>query len=335
MEKFQWSTTDLVDETEAYINHKTQEERTKLRDSNGIDIQEDWEEIVKVTQVTVSKQGEEHIGKKEGTYITLSVPSLEAYDVEGLKIFEETIIKSLQKIHSKESLKKVLIIGLGNRTITPDAIGPLTIDHLHNQDVVIQDNCIIYAPGVTAQTGYETGEFVKALTDNIKPSLIVIIDALATNSSDRLCKTVQITNTGIQPGAGVGNSRKEISEETMGCPVTAIGLPTVVDGPVLISDAVESLFKYISAKIEEENRPSSALSVSSYSVDENTKILTEALVPIFGKWVEWEKQERLQLFQEALTGQQRLFVTPKNIDDWVSAYVSMLASVCTRWLSAV
>ncbi len=333
MENFQWSTTDLVDETAAYINHKTEEERSKLRNSNGIDIQENWEEIVKVTQVTVSKKGEEHIGKKEGIYVTLSVPSLEAYDQEGLEIFEENIIKVLQKIHSKEQLEKVLIIGLGNRTITPDAIGPLTIEHLHNQDIMIQENCIIYAPGVTAQTGYETSDFVKALAENIKPSLIVIIDALATNSSDRLCKTVQITNTGIQPGAGVGNSRKEISKETMGCPVTAIGLPTVVDGPVLITDAVESLFKYISAKISEGKRPSSALSVSSYSVDENTPILQEALLPIFGEWVNWDKDERLQLFQEVLTGQQRLFVTPKNIDDWVSAYVSMLASVCTRWLS--
>ncbi len=333
MENFQWSTTDLVDETTAYINHKTEEERSKLRNSNGIDIQENWEEIVKVTQVKVSKKGEEHIGKKEGIYVTLSVPSLEAYDQEGLEIFEENIIKVLQKIHSKEQLEKVLIIGLGNRTITPDAIGPLTIEHLHNQDIMIQENCIIYAPGVTAQTGYETSEFVKALAENIKPSLIVIIDALATVSSDRLCKTVQITNTGIQPGAGVGNARKEISKETMGCPVTAIGLPTVVDGPVLISDAVESLFKYISAKISEGKRPSSALSVSSYSVDENTPILHEALLPIFGEWVNWDKDERLQLFQEVLTGQQRLFVTPKNIDDWVSAYVSMLASVCTRWLS--
>ncbi|WP_146548240.1 GPR endopeptidase [Rummeliibacillus suwonensis] len=333
MENFQWSTTDLVDETEAYINHKTEEERTKLRESNGIDIQENWEEIVKVTQVTVSKQGEEHIGKKEGTYITLSVPTLEANDQEGLQIFEESIVKALQKIHSKEKLEKILIIGLGNRTITPDAIGPLTIDHLHNQDEVIQDNCIIYAPGVTAQTGYETSEFVKALADNIQPSLVVIIDALATNSSERLCKTVQITNTGIQPGAGVGNSRKEISEDTMGCPVIAIGLPTVVDGPVLITDAVETLFRYISAKISEKDRPSSALSVSSFTVDENTEILTETLLPIFGEWVKWDKQERLQLFQEVLTGQQRLFVTPKNIDDWVSAYVAMLASVCTRWLS--
>ncbi|MGX9135337.1 GPR endopeptidase [Rummeliibacillus sp. JY-2-4R] len=333
MENFQWSTTDLVDETEAYINHKTEEERSKLRNSNGIDIQENWEEIVKITQVTVSKKGEEHIGKKEGIYVTLSVPTLEAYDPEGLEIFEENIIKVLQKIHSKEQLKKVLIIGLGNRTITPDAIGPLTIEHLHNQEIMIQDNCIIYAPGVTAQTGYETSEFVKALAENIKPTLIVIIDALATNSSDRLCKTVQITNTGIQPGAGVGNARKEISKESMGCPVTAIGLPTVVDGPVLISDAVETLFRYISAKIAEGKRPSSALSVSSYQVDENTPILPEALLPIFGEWVNWDKNERLQLFQEVLTGQQRLFVTPKNIDDWVSAYVSMLASVCTRWLS--
>ena len=86
-------------------------------------------------------------------------------------------------------------------------------------------------------------------------------------------------------------------------------------------------------KYQKEKRPSSALSVSSYSVDENTPILQEALLPIFGEWVNWDKDERVQLFQEVLTGQQRLFVTPKNIDDWVSAYVSMLASVCTRWLS--
>ncbi|MGR6897580.1 GPR endopeptidase [Rummeliibacillus sp. BSL5] len=333
MENFKWSTVDLVDETTAFINHKTEEERETLRESNGIDIKETWENIVKVTEVIVSQKGEEHIGKKEGTYVTLSVPTLDPYDQEGLEMFEESIIRTLQKLHKKESLEKVLIIGLGNRTITPDAVGPMTIEQLQNQDELIQDRCMIYAPGVTAQTGYETSEFVKALADRIKPSLIIAIDALATNSSERLCKTVQITNTGIQPGAGVGNARKEISLETMGCPVTAIGLPTVVDGPVLITDAIETMFKYISAQISEGKSPSKALSVSAYTPNEDTKIQTEALMPIFGDWVKWDKEERLQLFQEVLTGQQRLFVTPKNIDDWLSAYINMLSSVCTRWIS--
>ena len=117
----------------------------------------------------------------------------------------------------------------------------------------------VYAPGVTIQTGLETADFVKAVAAEIKPDLLIVIDALAARDSSRLCRTIQLTNTGIHPGSGVGNSRKEVSEETMGMPVIAIGIPTVVDGPVLIADAINTMFGYIASKISEKDNPSSRL----------------------------------------------------------------------------
>ena len=141
---------------------------------------------------------------------------------------------------------KILIVGLGNRTITPDAIGPYLIDHLHSLDV-INEKFVMYAPGVTGQTGYETGEFVVAIAERLQPKLIIVVDALATRASNRLCKTIQLTDTGIHPGSGVGNQRQEISYEMLGIPVTAIGIPTVVDAPVLIADAVETMSRSIVA----------------------------------------------------------------------------------------
>ncbi|RKJ15394.1 GPR endopeptidase, partial [Butyricicoccus sp. 1XD8-22] len=114
---------------------------------------------------------------------------------------------------------KVLVIGLGNKTITPDAVGPFAIDAIQSQHSDNpNDHFIMYAPGVTGQTGFETSDFIHALVEKINPALVLVIDALATRGSSRLCKTIQITNTGIHPGSGVGNQRTEVSKEVFGVP---------------------------------------------------------------------------------------------------------------------
>lgn len=338
MTEVNWSRTDLIDETEEVVAHQTKQQKEKLEDSSGVAIEEFTENRVKVTRVIVDKNGEEQIGKKEGTYITLSVPTLNVDDDPGFEQLEKSFIKYLDEIHKDIELKedsKVLVIGLGNKTITPDAIGPFTIDSMQSEH---SDNpnehFVMYAPGVTGQTGFETSDFIHALTEKIKPSLVLVIDALATRGSSRLCKTIQITNTGIHPGSGVGNQRTEVSKQVLGVPVTAIGIPTVVDATVIIADAVENVFRSIAAKIHEREKPSRKLSVTSWQPDPSERIDMTVIKPIFGEWSTWSTEDRLQLFEEVLSAHpERLIVTPKEVDVWLTKFSVLISSSLFKWIN--
>lgn len=334
MQNYNWQRTDLIDESEEVVLHRTKEQKDKLKESSGIQIEEQSAGRVKITDVLVDAEGEKQIGKKKGKYITLSVPTLTLEDQDGFEQLEKELLVNFKKMHESMSWKeddKILIIGLGNRTITPDAIGPYLIDYLHSLDV-IDEKFVMYAPGVTGQTGYETGEFVAALAERLKPKLIIVVDALATRASDRLCKTIQLTDTGIHPGSGVGNHRKEISYEMLGIPVTAIGIPTVVDAPVLIADAVEVMLRSIAARVAERSKPSSKLSLSSWQPDITKELDMSLVQPIFGEWATWSKEERQQLFAEIFAGSHtQLMVTPKEADYWVDKYAKLVSSMLMKW----
>ena len=194
---------------------------------------------------------------------------------------------------------------------------------------------IMYAPGVTGQSGFETKEFVGALVDKIKPGLVIVIDALATRSSERLCRTIQVTDTGIHPGSGVGNERAEISKESLGVPVTAIGIPTVVEATVLLADAIDAVFRSIAAKIAEKGAPSSKLSVTPWQPSSSTPIDYSVLKPIFGEWSTWTKGERVQLLQETFQNRERLIVTPKECDIWLMHYAMLVSNSLFRWIKAM
>lgn len=334
MQNLNWQRTDLIDESEEVVLHQTKEQKDTLEQSSGIQIEDRTAGRVKITDVLVDSEGEKKIGKKEGQYITLSVPTLTLDDHDGFEQLENELLVNFKKMHEAISWNKddkILIIGLGNRTITPDAIGPYLIDHLHSLDV-IDEKFVMYAPGVTGQTGYETGEFVAAIAERLKPKLIIVVDALATRASNRLCKTIQLTNTGIHPGSGVGNQRKEISYEMLGIPVTAIGIPTVVDAPVLIADAVELMMRSIAARVAERSKPSSKLSLSSWQPDINKELDMSLVKPIFGEWATWTKEERQQLFEETFAGSHtQLMVTPKEADYWIDNYAKLVSSMLMKW----
>ncbi|MEK9198840.1 GPR endopeptidase [Ureibacillus sp. 179-F W5.1 NHS] len=332
-----WSRTDLIDESQEVVEHQTKNQKEKIAHSSGVSIDEFNEGRVKVTKVLVDKNGEEQIGKKEGKYITLSVPTLTVDDNNGFEQLEKAFTKYLDDIHKDIKLtkdSKVLVIGLGNKTITPDAVGPFAIDAMQNeQSENPSDHFIMYAPGVTGQTGFETSDFILALTEKIKPSLVLVIDALATRGSSRLCKTIQITNTGIHPGSGVGNQRTEVSKEVMGVPVTAIGVPTVVDATVIIADAIDSVFRSIAAKIEERGKPSGKLSVTSWTPESNDRVDLNLIKPIFGEWSTWSTNDRLQLFEEAFASHpERLIVTPKEVDVWITKYSILISKCLFNWM---
>lgn len=342
MDKINYYRTDLIDESDEFVKHQNNREREALRQSSGIEVKEQNIGPIKATTVKVSAEGEEEIGKAEGTYITLTMPALAAHEAEEIHTLCTAVAGKMAALIREKTAKpeKILFIGLGNRDITPDSVGPATMEYIKETiaDYYEEDGgkVLVYAPGVTIQTGLETASFVQAIVRESKPDVLIVVDALAARSSSRLCRTVQLTDTGIHPGSGVGNSRKELSEKSLGIPVIAIGVPTVVDGPVLVADAIDTMFGYIAAKIEEEDMPSAKLSTGRFPQRLDPHADRTPLAPIFGDWASWTHEERIQLFEEVLTNQERAtFISPKEIDTWVANYASALSASLIGWLEEV
>ncbi|PIC78511.1 GPR endopeptidase [Sporosarcina sp. P19] len=343
MSEINYYRTDLIDESDEFVRHQTESEEKKLKEMSGIRVEEQTIGRIKATTVKVTAEGEEEIGKAKGTYITLTIPTLAVHETDELQALCELVVEKMDTLIKEKipgEVKKVLCVGLGNREITPDAVGPAVMDYVKE---VIPDyyetdesGVMVYAPGVTIQTGLETASFVKAIVDQSKPDLLLVVDALAARSSARLCRTIQLTDTGIHPGSGVGNSRKELSEKSLGIPVIALGVPTVVDGPVLVADAIDTMFGYIAAKIEEDGLPSSKLSTGRFPQRVTKDADRTALGPIFGDWSSWTHEERIQLFEEVLTNQAlSTFISPKEIDSWVANYATALSSSLITWIHKV
>lgn len=196
-----------------------------------------------VTRVKIlDEEGERALGKKRGSYITVELSGISRRETETFPQAIETVAAELSQI-LPESRGCVLIVGLGNDGITPDAVGKSTVENIivtrHLVDTLPElfgslRPVSAVTPGVLGMTGVESGEIIRGVSDKVKPDFIIVIDALASLRLSRLCKTVQITDTGIVPGSGVGNARTAITRETMGVPVIAIGVPTVVDIATII-----------------------------------------------------------------------------------------------------
>ncbi|WP_301109631.1 GPR endopeptidase [Sporosarcina sp.] len=343
MAEINYYRSDLIDESDEFVRHQGADEEKKLKQMAGISVEEQTIGRIKATTVKVTAEGEEEIGKAKGTYITLTVPTLAVHETDELAKLCDTVVEKMDHLLKERlngKLDKMLFIGLGNPDITPDAVGPVTMGFVKEiiPDYYVEDESgiLVYAPGVTIQTGLETASFVKAIVEEAKPDVLIVVDALAARSSTRLCRTVQLTDTGIHPGSGVGNSRKELSEKSLGIPVIAIGVPTVVDGPVLVADAIDTMFGYIAAKIEEEGMPSAKLATPRFAQRSTKDADRTALAPIFGDWSSWSHEERIQLFEEVLTQQElSTFISPKEIDSWVAQYASCLSYSLLNWIRKV
>ena len=204
--------------------------------------QEEISENIKVERVKIlNENGEKAIGKPKGNYITLDIRKLKIAQDEDIELASNTLSNELRKIIDihVDRQGEILIVGLGNIYVTPDSLGPKVINeievtrHIINYlpQYVEEGTRMVSAisPGVLGTTGIETVEILKGIVDNTHPKLVIVIDALASRSIERISSTVQLSDTGIVPGAGVGNTRKEISKKTLGVPVVAMGIPTVVD----------------------------------------------------------------------------------------------------------
>ena len=269
-----------------------------------IDEEEDQEnEITTTTVVIETENGAKAMGKPVGTYITMEAPNMSVPDEDYHREISKALAGHLRRLMGEEE-QSVLIVGLGNREVTPDALGPNVVNNANITRHVVKEygkasmgcdrvNLIsAIVPGVMAQTGMETLEIIRGVVEETKPDLVIAIDALAARSTRRLNRTIQITDTGINPGSGVGNHRNGINEKMLGIPVIAIGVPTVVDAATIVSDAMESLIETMDS--------------------------TEHIRNLGGALGTLSKSEKHQMIRELISPHlNTMFVTPKDIDETV------------------
>ena len=223
----------------------------------GVVLEEEYDEESEICVTTVkieTENGARTMKRPVGTYITVEAPEMAVPDEDYHREISEKLKSLLTRfVQVDKEDYSVLVVGLGNRQVTPDALGPFVADHLNITRHVVKEygkyamgeeaihlvSAIV--PGVMGQTGMETVEIIRGVVQETKPDLIIAVDALAARSSRRLNRTIQIADTGIHPGSGVGNHRNGITEETVGVPVIAIGVPTVVDAATIVNDTMENL----------------------------------------------------------------------------------------------
>ncbi len=278
---------------------------------NGLETEEEQlGENIKVTRVKVlNEEGEQAIGKKQGNYITIDIKDLKIAGEEDIQKASEAVTKELKTLIGNliQPQEDILVVGLGNLYVTPDALGPKVI-----QDIDITRHLLTYmpevleqgtrpvsavSPGVLGTTGIETVEILKGIVDNVHPKLIIVIDALASRSIERISSTVQIADTGIVPGAGVGNQRKELTVSTLGIPVIAIGVPTVVEAATIAADSLNLFIQ----KLQEEAHSNEFLN-------------------------QLQEEDKYQMIKEVLQpADYNFIVTPKEIDDLIENMSSVVA----------
>ena len=274
----------------------------------GVSVEETYDEEreIRTTRVVVEPEnGAKMMGKPVGTYLTIEAPNMAVPDEDYHREISKKLAEDIKElIPERKEEVSVLVVGLGNREVTPDALGPYVADHLHvtrhivkeygkyamGKDQVYLVSAVV--PGVTGQTGMETLEIVKGVVEETEPNFVVAIDALAARNSKRLNRTIQITDTGICPGSGVGNHRLALNRETLGVKVIGIGVPTVVDAVTIVNDTMEN---FIVALESSELLKSVGETLRSYNEAEKQELIRELIAP-------------------HLNG---MYMTPKNIDDTI------------------
>ena len=293
--------------------HEIYAEEQQVDKINGVDIDTFKRDNVSVTRVKIrNDEGSRALKKPVGDYVTLEIPE---YVHETQKNFDTIIkifsqeLKRMMPQRTKDSV--TLVVGLGNRNITADALGPKVVDGLlvtrHLFDLMPEDIsdgvvpvCAI-SPGVLGITGIETNEIIKGVTNRVKPDVIIAIDALASRSISRVMTTIQLSNTGIKPGAGVGNERGGLNVETLGVPVIAIGVPTVVDAATMANDTIDMVIENISSHTSKDT--------AFYKMLENI-----------------DKNEKYALIDEVLKKSfVNLVVTPKEVDEIIDDLAEIIS----------
>ena len=283
------------------------------REVSGVEVEKEEQEDYSITRVKVlNEMGAQKMGKPIGSYITIEAQALKNADQDLKDEMSKVLAKELKAVINPNKYTKSLVVGLGNRDVTPDALGPKAIEKIYvtrhffkaynkTEDETLADVSAI-APGVMGITGIETSETIKGIVEKTQPDIIVAVDALASRKMERVNTTIQITDTGISPGSGVGSGRKALNEEFLGVPVIAIGVPTVVDAATIVSDTIDLIIG-------------------------NMKDETDVGSEFYKMLDDLSSQERHQLIEEVLTPSMlNLVVTPKEIDDVINDLSQILAN---------
>lgn len=218
----------------------------------SVDIKE-FDDYV-ITQVEITNEnGMEKLNKPIGKYITLDIPKLEFNDQDLKDEISQAVAKEIKSLVSLSKSSKILIIGLGNWNISPDALGPKVVERVlvtrqyfvnyNKESDETMANVSAMSPGVMGVTGIESFDIIEGVIDKVKPDLVIAVDALASRKMDRVSSTIQISNTGISPGSGVGNKKKHLNQESLGIPVIAVGIPTVVNAATIVNDSLDLIIK--------------------------------------------------------------------------------------------
>ena len=293
---------------------------------------------IKVTKVDVDRDNSSLLNKKEGKYVTIEFDDVT--DSGNRDRVKDIFTSELKGMIDSLKLKKdymVLVIGLGNEKSTPDSLGPKVIQNtlITRYLYVIGENVSDgirsvsgISPGVMADTGIETVDIISSIVERIKPDIVIAVDALAASSITRINKSIQITDTGIHPGSGVGNMRKEISFDTLGIPVIGIGVPTVVSSSIIVYDTIDFLFKHISYIKDNQNKNKLIYSRNNYYDKIKDKDLSNKergeLAGLLGTLSEEEERGLINEVLDSLS--YNFIVTPKEIDFIVDKLAIVISS---------
>lgn len=315
----------------------------EANNEDGIIINKKKEEDINVLEVLIEKD-ENQLNKKKGKYITISYEDVT--DKVNRKHLEKVLVTEIKYMLEALGIKedsKCLVVGLGNHSSTPDSLGPKTVEeivvtrYLYEIENIEVDpnyrNVSSFIPGVTGNTGIESSDIILGIVEKTKPDFLIVIDALASSSMDRINKTIQMTDSGIQPGSGVYNNRKELSCETLGIPVISIGVPTVIEAFVLVADTIKYLLKHFSYNKENFNK-NKLVPVTLRNYLEHKENLTEEekskLLGEIGNLT--EKQIRELIFEVLTPIGYNMMVTPKEVDFIIDKTSEVLANSINKAL---
>ena len=314
-----------------------------IKEKDNIIVKEKKHENINVLEVQIENDNNK-LNKKKGKYITISYEDVT--DKNNRKQLEKVLVEEIKYMLDYLNIKdnnKCLVIGLGNQSSTPDALGPKTLENIlvtrylyEIEDINVDPNyrnVSSFIPGVTGNTGIESSDIVLGIVEKTKPDFLIVIDALASSSIDRVNKTIQMTDSGIHPGSGVYNNRKELSYETMKIPVISIGVPTVIEAFVLVSDTIKYLFKHFSYNKENYNKNKLIPITMKNYIEHEDNLTEEEKNKLLGEIGTLSDNEIKELIFEVLTPiGYNMMVTPKEVDFVIAKTSEILANSINKAL---
>lgn len=299
--------------TDLAIEARELYQKDKKQEIPGVEVDREENSDYTITRVKITNEiGEKNMRKQKGNYITIESPGLKKADQDLKDEISKVLAKELKSLINPDKSTKSLIVGLGNWNITPDALGPKVVDkafvtrhffkaYNKTEDETMADVSAI-SPGVMGLTGIETGEIIKGIVEKTQPDVVIAVDALASRKMERVSSTIQITDTGISPGSGVGNKRKGLNLEYLGVPVIAIGIPTVVDAATMVNDTIDLIIDQMKEHAAQGEQFYNMLS-------------------------DLQSEEKYALIKEVLTPYNTNgMVTPKEIDDLINDLSQIIAN---------